>query len=200
MEREAQTKFAVHESIKKRCSPRAFSDYLPTFDELGSLLEAARWAPSCFNGQPWRFILARKDQEELYQTIFECLVDKNQKWAYQAPVLGIMAAKKTFDYNGKPNFWSDFDCGLAMGQLVLQAEILGLSVHIMAGFHRDKAKEVFNIPEDFEPLVAFAIGRKGDPDTLPEEYAEQEKAPRERKSLQELVFGKEWGKPVEWLE
>jgi len=84
------------------------------------LLEAARWAASCFNGQPWRFILARKDQEELYKTIFECLVDKNQEWAYQAPVVGIMAAKKTFDYNGKSNPWSNFDCGLAMGQLALQ--------------------------------------------------------------------------------
>jgi nitroreductase len=200
MEKPAKTNFPVLELVRDRWSPRAFSDYLPSFEELGSLMEAARWAASCYNGQPWRFILARKDQKVLYKALFDCLKDKNKEWAYQAPVLGVLVVSKTFEHNGKPNPWSDFDCGLAMGQLTLQAEALDLKVHFMAGFHKDKARETFNIPEGFEPLVAFAIGKKGDPDTLPEELAEREKAPRERKNLKELVFGKEWGKPAEWLE
>lgn len=175
MEKHAVTRFPVHELIKSRWSPRAFAAELPSWEELASMLEAARWAPSSFNGQPWRFIIGRKDQKDLYEKILFCLREKNQLWAKQAPVLGILVIGQDFEYNGKPNRWADFDGGLAMAQFILQAEALGWSAHIMAGFHRDKARETFGIPENFEPCVAFAVGRRGDPDTLPEDFPEQER-------------------------
>ncbi len=199
MEKHAVTRFPVHDLIKKRWSPRAFTDELPSTDDLGAMLESARWAPSCFNGQPWRFLIGRKDQKDLYERILFCLREKNQMWAKQAPVLGILAIRQDFEYNGKPNRWANFDGGLAMAQFILQAEALGWSVHVMAGLHRDKAREIFGIPENFEPHVAFAVGRKGDPDTLPGDFPDQERQNRERKPLEDLVFFEVWGKTADWL-
>lgn len=199
MEKPAVTGFPVHELIRKRWSPRAFADELPSQKDLGSMLEAARWAPSCFNGQPWRFIIARKDQKDLYDRILQCLREKNQSWAHQAPVIGILVIRQDFEYNGKPNRWCNFDGGLAMSQLILQAESLGWSVHVMAGLHRDKAREAFGIPDNFEPHVAFVVGKKGDPDTLPGDYPEQEREPRERKPLKDIVFSGTWKEPADWL-
>jgi len=199
MEKPAETRFPVQELIRRRWSPRAFSDELPSWEDIGAMLEAARWAPSCFNGQPWRFVIARRDQKDFYDKVLGCLREKNQLWAHQAPVIGILVIRRDFEYNGKPNRWANFDGGLAMAQFIIQAEALGYSVHVMAGVLRDKATEVFGIPENFEPHVAFVVGKKGDPDTLPEEFREQEKAPRERKALEEIAFCESWGKPAEWL-
>jgi nitroreductase len=199
MEKQAITRFPVHELIKNRWSPRAFTKDLPSWEDLGSMLEAARWAPSCFNGQPWRFIIGRKDRENLYGKILFCLREKNQLWAKQAPVLGILVIRQDFEYNGKPNRWANFDGGLAMAQFIMQAEALGWSAHVMAGLHRDKAREAFSIPENFEPHVAFAVGKVGDPDTLPEDFPEQERQERERKPLEDIVFSGTWEEPADWL-
>jgi len=194
MNRTAETSKPVIGIIADRWSPRAFAQDAPSGDELISIFEAARWAPSCFNGQPWRFIIMTSDDREMFERGLNCLREQNAAWAKNAPVLGFLVASENFEQNGKPNPWSDLDCGLAMGQLTLQAQSMGLSTHIMAGFHPDRAREAFNIPEGFEPLAAFVIGRAGDPETLPEDLRERETAPRERKNITETVFSPEWGK------
>ncbi|MDT8285143.1 MAG: nitroreductase family protein, partial [Thermovirgaceae bacterium] len=125
-----------------------------------------------------------------------CLTEKNASWVQNAPLLAFQIMRETFEYNGKPNPWSGFDCGLAMGQLILQAESMGWSVHVMAGFSRDRVREAFRVPEGFNPLVAFVIGIEGDPDTLPEDMKVSEMEPRERKPLEETVFSASWSNPM----
>lgn len=197
MRRTAETSGPVMDIIAGRWSPRAFAEDIPSKNELLSIFEAARWAPSCFNGQPWRFIVTTKDEAEAFQRGLSCLREQNAVWVRNAPVLAFLAASESFEYNGKPNRWSNFDCGLAMGQLILQAESMGWSVHVMAGFYPDKVRETFGVPEGFDPLVAFVIGRAGDPETLPDDLKEEETAPRERKPLGETVFSGHWGKSLD---
>ena len=194
MNRAAETSRPVIGIISGRWSPRAFATGIPSKDDLASFFEAARWAPSCFNGQPWRFIVTIKDDTDAFKRGLYCLKDQNVVWAQNAPVLAFLVAGENFEHNGKPNTWSKFDCGLAMGQLILQAESMGWSVHVMAGFYPDKVRETFSIPEGFDPLVAFVIGRIGNPETLPEDLKAREMEPRKRKPLGETVFSARWGK------
>ncbi|MDO9507872.1 MAG: nitroreductase family protein [Thermovirgaceae bacterium] len=196
MERRAKTTHPVLEIIARRWSPRAFAPDLPSKDELASIFEAARWAPSCFNGQPWRFIVTTKDDAGSFQKALSCLREQNIIWAQNAPVLAFLVAGENFEHNGKPNPWSDLDCGLAMGQLILQAESMGWSAHVMAGFHPDKVREAFKVPEGFDLLAAFVIGKAGDPETLPEDLKERETASRERKPLSGTVFSGNWGRSM----
>jgi len=190
----AETSRPILEVIAGRWSPRAFAPDLPSGDELVSIFEAARWAPSCFNGQPWRFIVTEKGDAEAFSRALSCLREQNALWAGKAPVLGFLVAGENFEYNGKPNPWSDLDCGLALGQLIIQAGSMGWSVHVMAGFYPDRVRETFGVPEGFDPLAAFVIGRAGDPETLPEDLRERETAPRERKPLSGIVFSGAWGR------
>lgn len=155
---------------------------------MTSLLEAARWAPSCFNEQPWRFIVARKSEPETYGKLLGALVEANQLWARSAPVLILSLAKKTFTHNGTPNLYALHDAGMAFGDLALQATAMGLSVHFMGGFNRTVARTAFQIPDDYELGAAGAIGYAGDPETLPEKYRQSELAPRTRKPLAELIY------------
>ncbi|HPD96819.1 MAG TPA: nitroreductase family protein [Synergistales bacterium] len=194
MTKRATPSHPILETIAERWSPRAFTKDIPSAGELASIFEAARWAPSCFNGQPWRFIVSRADDPDTFGKALSCLREQNASWAQNAPVLGFLIASENFEYNGKPNPWSDLDCGLAMGQLALQAQSMGWSTHIMAGFHPDRVREIFGVPEGFDPLVAFVVGKPGDPKTLPQDLLEREVAPRERKSITETVFSPEWGK------
>ncbi len=188
----ARTRQPVMELIAKRWSPKAFRPEIPKEAELISMFEAARWAPSCFNNQPWRYLVTTREDPEAFSGALACLTEKNASWAQNAPLLAFQVMGETFEYNGKPNPWSGFDCGLAMSQLILQAESMGWSVHVMAGFSRDRVRETFGVPEGFKPLVAFVIGKEGDPDTLPPHFREEETAPRERKELGETVFSREW--------
>lgn len=189
----ANSNFPLHDLIASRWSPRAFQSQPVSAQDLGSLFEAARWAPSCFNAQPWRFVLATSDNAEAYQRVLDCLVSANQSWASKAPVLGLSIAQSNFEYNGQPNVHARHDVGLAMGQLALQAEALGLVVHQMGGFVRESAIEKLEIPEGFDPVAAFAIGYPGAPEDLPDELAERERAPRERMALGDLVFDGRFG-------
>jgi nitroreductase len=183
--------------VRDRWSPRAFSERSVSVDDLALLLEAARWAPSSSNEQPWRFIVARKEDADSFAKIHSVLVESNQTWTKHAAVLMLAIAKKTFGATGNPNLWARHDVGLALGSLTLQASALGIFVHPMAGFDPEKARSVFHIPDDFEPVTAVAIGYPGDPNALPEKLKTRELAPRTRKPLQEIAFGGNWGEALE---
>jgi len=190
--KEAVTRYPVHPLIRERWSPRAFADRPVAREMLGSLLEAARWAASCYNEQPWIFIVARKEDGPAFARVLSCLVPFNQGWAQKAPVLMLSLARSTFANNGQPNRHSFHDVGAATAQLTFQATALGLSVHPMAGIDRDRIRAEYALPADVEPVAGIAVGWLGDPATLPEGLREGEKAPRNRKSLNEIVLGG-WG-------
>jgi len=192
MHKPATVSFPVHDLIAERWSPRAFSSEPVSREQLGSLLEAARWAPSCFNEQPWSFLVATRDDEEGFERLAVCLVEGNA-WARSAPVLMLSVARTTFERNDRPNRHAFHDVGLAVGNLVLQAQAAGLATHQMAGFDREKARTTLAIPAPFEPVAMIAVGHRGDPATLPKPLAEREHAPRTRKPLASLVHGARWG-------
>ncbi len=185
----AQTSCPVHELIASRWSPRAFSDRDVSREQLISLLEAARWAPSCYNEQPWCFIVARKSDTKTHEKLLGALMEVNQLWARHAPLLILTLGKKTFSHNGTPNPYALHDAGMALSNLALQATALGLSVHFMGGFDRDAARAAFAIPDDYELGAVAAIGYAGDPKGLPENFRQAEMAPRTRKPLADLVYG-----------
>lgn len=196
IEKSAVSDSNLHALIRNRWSPRAFSDREVSPDELKTLLEAARWAPSASNEQPWRFIVAPKQDPKAFAKVLSVLVEANQVWAKNAAVLMIAVAKKTSSGSQKPNGHAWHDVGLALGNLVLQAGALGLHVHMMAGFDAAKAREVFHIPDDFDAATAIAVGYLGDPDGLPDKLRERETAARSRKSLSEIAFADTWEKPL----
>ncbi|MFH1742223.1 MAG: nitroreductase family protein [bacterium] len=193
MENLAETQYPIHDLIKRRWSPRAFSDRPVEPEKIRSLLEAARWAPSCYNNQSWRFLVATRDNPEEFERMLGCLVEQNIRWARSASVLMICAAHLNFVHNGNPNRHGLYDAGLAGENLMLQAYDLGLYAHAMAGFHVDVSRKVYNIPEDYEPITAFAIGYPGDPKDLTNDFKKIELAPRKRRPLEEFVFGGTWG-------
>jgi len=181
--------------IRDRWSPRAFLDksvYLPT---LRALLEAARWAASSSNEQPWHFIVARKEDAEEYARLLSVLVEKNQQWAKSAPVLLLSVAKKT-RHNGKPNRHYLHDTGAASATLCIQAAAMGLQAHSMGGFDMDKAQSLFGIPAEYEPGAAIAVGYPGPAESLSEDFRKSELAPRSRRPLSETAFTTHWGAPV----
>jgi nitroreductase len=193
MEKPARTDYPIEETLSRRWSPRAFSDRTVEPDKLRRLFEAARWAPSSFNEQPWSFILTTKEKPEEYAALLNCLVEKNQQWARLAPVLMLSIAKLNFEKTGKPNRHAFHDVGMAVGSLLVEATALGLFVHQMAGFSVAKAREVFSVPAGFEPVAAIALGYAADPQVLPEAFRAQEVGARARKPIGEFVFEGRWG-------
>ena len=194
MEKPAQTQFPIHELLKKRWSPRAFDERPVEADTLLSLFEAARWAPSSNNGQPWRFLVAMKENKAEYDRLFNCLVEANQKWAYRAPVLLLSVAKLQFE-DGSPNRHALHDTGMAAENLVIQATAFGLAAHQMAGFLIDQARKDCQIPESYEPVAMMAIGYPGDPALLPDRLRARETQPRVRKPVTEFVYSATWEQP-----
>jgi nitroreductase len=184
----------VHELIRRRWSPRIYSDKEVPSDVLTRLFEAARWAASSSNEQPWRFIVGRKG-DETYQKIFNSLVEFNQAWVKTAPVLVLSVAKKTFTGNGNPNPYNLHDTGAASANLALQATADGLHIHSMAGLDREQVRASFAIPSDYEVGAAIALGYFGNPDDLHERMRKNEVAPRQRKPLEEFVFSA-WDTPA----
>lgn len=191
MRKRAEAQFPIHHLIAERWSPRAFSRRPVARELLGSLFEAARWAPSCFNDQPWFFIVATHDDAAGFERLAACLVEGNA-WARAAPVLILSVARENFEHNGKPNRHAQHDVGLAVENLVTQAQALDLVVHQMAGFDAERARGTLAIPEGFVPMAMIAVGHPGDPDSLPAPLAERERAPRKRKELRSFVFGPGW--------
>jgi len=200
MHKNADTHYPIHEHLAQRWSPRAFAVRPVTAHDLGSLFEAARWAASCYNEQPWRFIVAWQEQQDEYQKLLSCLVEANQTWAIQAPVLGLGIAKKTFSMNGKANNFAYHDLGLATAGLMAQATALGLHVHSMGGILPQRAAEQYQVPDDFEVLTGYAIGYRGDPDSLDESMRASELEPRARRPLTATVFSSGWEQPATFLE
>lgn len=189
---ETEKKIEINELIQNRWSPRAF-DNRPVEDEkLAALFNAASWAPSAMNEQPWRFVYATKENPEAYGKLLSCLVEANQVWAKEAPVLILTIAKTNYSNNGGPNAYAWHDTGLATAKMALQATELGLHLHIMGGYSADKAREVLGIPEGYEPVSMIALGYLGDASQLPDHLRAREGAPRNRKPLQELVINGTW--------
>jgi nitroreductase len=193
MEKPAETAYPIEELLKRRWSPRAFADRPIEPEKLLRLWEAARWSASTANQQPWYFIVATKQDEAEHTRLLSCLRENNQQWASRAPVLMVSVAKLTFDANGQPNRHAFHDVGLAVANLITQATALGLGVHQMAGFYPDRVRELYGVPEGFEPVAGIVLGYAGDPDILPDDLKQRELAPRVRKPLESFVFQGAWG-------
>jgi nitroreductase len=185
----------IHDLLARRWSPYAFSDRPVSEEDLKALFEAARWAASSYNEQPWRYIVATKASAAEFERLLSCLVEGNQAWAKAAPVLALGCTSLRFALNGKPNAAAVHDLGLASASLTLEATSRGLFVHQMIGIVPDKARAVYHIPEDVQPLTALAIGYAAEPDALPENLRDRDLAPRQRKPLAEFVFTGQWGAP-----
>lgn len=191
--KKAQTKWEIHTVLEERWSPRAFSDKAVEIEKVQQFFEAARWAPSASNEQPWRFIVGFKG-DETYQKIVDTFVEFNQLWAVTAPVLILTAGNtKSLKNPGKPNATFKYDVGQAVAHLSFQAHADGLHVHQMAGFDADKAAELFNVPEDFKVLTAIAVGYIGDPEILHPNLKSMEYDKRQRNEISELVFTGSFG-------
>ena len=192
MSREASTDHPVHELMARRWSPCGYQDREVSDQDLRSLFEAARWAASSYNEQPWHYIVATRSQAEEYKRLLSCLVEPNQAWARNAPVLALSVASYRFKRNDKPNRCAEHDLGAASASLTLEATSRGLVVHQMAGILPDRAREIYGIPGHHEALAGLAIGYVADPESLPEELRQRDTAPRERKPLGEFVFTGSW--------
>jgi nitroreductase len=193
MQKSAPSDFPVHELIRERWSPRAFSDKPVPPDVLRSIFEAARWAPSSNNEQPWAYLVAIKNDKENFDKMLSVLVEFNAQWARSAPVLALAEAKLNFAKNNAPNRNAQYDTGAASALLSVEATAQGLAVHQMAGFDPEKARQVFGIPPGWEPIAALAIGYPGDPASLPPPLKDRELAPRTRKPVAEFVMAGQWG-------
>jgi nitroreductase len=187
----ADTDSPIHELLAHRWSPRMFSDQTIGREEMKVLLEAARWAASSNNEQPWRFVYSFKGSQA-YEKIFNCISDFNQKWVRNAPVLILTAYKEKFD-SGKENFHALHDLGLAIGNMSLQATSMGIALHSMAGVDWQKAQKVFGVPDGFHVTTAIAIGYYGgDPSDMPEDLVKMEHKIRQRKQLAAIASEEKW--------
>ena len=195
MEKLAPTAVPIHQLLRRRWSPHAFAARMVEADKLRRLLEAARWAPSSYNEQPWSFLVATKEDRPAYDRMLQCLVEGNREWAGTAPVLMISVASLAFSKNGKPNRHAFHDVGAAMADLTLQATSEGLFVHQMAGIEVEKIRTTYGIPATHEPVAGIALGYPGDIDALPDALKQRTLAARVRKPVAEFVFGDRWGEP-----
>ena len=194
-DKKASTDYPIQELIADRWSPYGFEDRPVAQVDLRCLFEAARWAASSYNEQPWSFLVATRENPEEFARLLSCLVEANQAWAKAAPVLALGVVSLRFSRNNKQNRAAVYDLGLAAGNLVVEATARGLCVHQMIGILPEKAREVYQIPEYFEAWTAMAIGYAADPAKLPDALKERDLAPRQRKPLPEFVFADKWGQP-----
>lgn len=194
----AQTDAALLPAIAHRWSPRAFSDQAPPTEHLRLVFEAARWAASSFNEQPWRFYVGLRT-DATWQAIFDSLSPFNQQWCAPVPVLILAAARTNFSHNDHPNRHALHDVGQALANLALQATELGLYTHMMAGFDLNTAQHLLALPPELTPATAVALGYAGDPAQLSESHAASEQSPRTRRPLAELVHGGPGSPPLDWL-
>jgi nitroreductase len=176
---------AIEPIFVNRWSPRAMTGEAITDEELHRLLEAARWAPSSYNEQPWRFLYARRGGKH-WQTFFDLMIEFNQQWTRNAAVLFVVVSHKSFEKNGKPNPVHAFDAGAAWQNLALQGAKMGLVTHGMAGFDADKARTALRIPEEYHVNAMIAVGRPGRVEDLPEGMRERE-VPSDRKPIAEFA-------------
>ncbi|MEM0955879.1 MAG: nitroreductase family protein [Pseudomonadota bacterium] len=180
----------LHPLIAARRSPYAFDpDKSVSEADLTAMFEAARWAMSSYNAQPWRYIVGVRERDEAtWQKIFDVLVEGNQPWAVNAPVLALGLVQPDFERNGKPNKAAIHDLGAASAQLTLEATARGLVVHQMIGIEPERARQSFAVADDLEVYTGLAIGYAGSPDAVPDAYAQRDAAPRERKPLTDIII------------
>lgn len=193
-DRTADARYPIHPLLARRWSPRSFSSRTVEPEKLLSLLEAARWAPSTANEQPWSFLIATREDSKEFERMASCLMPGNAEWARAAPVLAISVAKLHFSRDGRPNRHAFHDTALAVANLTVQAMAFDLYVHQMAGIHPERIVETYLVPEGHEPVAGIAIGYLGEPEDLPAPLRERERAPRSRISLREFVFSGAWGR------
>ncbi len=195
----AITGLPIHDLIARRWSPVAFDAQRPvSHSQLMALLEAARWAPSCFGDQPWRYIVwDRFTDAAAWELAYSCLTPGNQEWARNPPILMLSLAGSVFSANGKPNRWAQHDTGAASENICLQATALGLMAHQMGGFDADKARTLFGIPDDYTAMAMIAVGYHGTPAGLSDRLRLREAAARVRRPLGEIFFKDVWGRAVE---
>lgn len=194
----AKTATPIDMLLSKRWSPRAFD---PSKDinstQLHALLEAARWAPSCFGDQPWYYLVCQKSSHlHAWNAAFECLDPFNQNWVKNVPLILFSVAKNEFHHNGKPNRWAQHDTGAASENICLQATSMGLAAHQMGGFDADKVIERFNVPAGFTPMAAIAIGHQAPAELLPEDLQTGELADRKRDPIEKHFFNGVWGEGI----
>ena len=196
MEKPSPSGRPIHELLRRRWSPRAFSDRAVPTEVLLNIFEGARWAPSASNRQPWSFIIGIKGQGDGHGAIFGCLNTGNRVWAGRAPIL-IVAVASTVNEDGKTNAWALYDIGQAVAHLSIQGMADGVWVHQMAGFDKEAMRKALAIPEGGEPVTVIALGYADEPGILPAELQDRENAPRQRKELGSMVYANKWGgKPV----
>jgi len=193
--KQAAPDHAILQPIADRFSPYLYEPREVEREKLLTCLEAARWAASSFNEQPWYFILATRDDDDGFKQAIECLLEANQAWAKDAGALLLTVVSTSFTRNGKPNRVAEHDLGLAAGNLSIQATALGLQVHQMGGVNLTRIRQTYNIPDGFDPVTAITIGYPADPSQASEDntLADRDKAPRTRKALSEFVFAGNWG-------
>lgn len=198
MDKPAQTSIEINELSTKRWSPRSFDgNRQVSREQILALCEAARWAPSCYNDQPWKFIICDKfADKEAYDKLFSCLVEFNQGWAVNAPVLIAIVATNKFSFNGEENRWASYDCGAAAASMTYEAVRQGLVTHQMGGFDAEKLIKEFSIPDNHTPMAVIAVGYQGELDSLPEQYRKTEIAERNRRPLNENFYFSSWGKAI----
>ena len=193
MSHSATTDVPVLPLIADRWSPVIFADRPVPAEKLRTLFEAARWAPSSSNEQPWSFVVATQEQPEQFAKMAACL-DAGNAWAKKAPVLALSIARMVLSGSTKPNRHAFHDTGMAVGNLLSQATADGLFVHQMAGFDMERARNDFGLPPNHDPVAMIAIGYYGDESTADPSLREREQKPRTRKPIAEFVFHSAWGK------
>ncbi|PKO45666.1 MAG: nitroreductase [Betaproteobacteria bacterium HGW-Betaproteobacteria-22] len=198
MQKLAITQVPIDATIAARWSGRAYdATKVVEHAQIIALLEAARWAPSCFGDQPWRFIVWDKNTDaERWQQALDCLVTGNQAWAKDAPVLLLVCADTLFSHNQQANRWAQYDTGAAAENLCLQAGSMGLMAHQMGGFNSDMVRELFAIPLQYTPMAMISVGYPADIASLEGDVLSREVAERKRHPLNALFFANDWGKPV----
>lgn len=198
MQKPAITQVPIDATIAKRWSGRAYdANRSISQAQVLALLEAARWAPSCFGDQPWRFLIWNKADDAVgWQQAFDCIVPGNQSWVKDAPLLILVAANRHFSHNGQENRWAEYDTGAAALNLSLQASAMGLMAHQMGGFDANKTRETFAIPDAFSLMAMLSVGYPADISTLSGEVLAREQQERKRRPLGELFFAGQWEKPI----
>ena len=197
-DRLAQTSKPIHDLLARRWSPRAFDPNRPVArDQLRTLLEAGRWAPSCNGDEPWRYLIWDKGRDpQGWQKAYDCLNENNKKWVKNVTLLMMSCAGSAFEATGKPNRWTQHDTGAASVSMALQAVAMGLVIHQMGGWDADKARAAFAIPPEYTPMAMIAVGYQASPDILDDETKAKELRPRGRKPLAERFYEGGWGKGV----
>jgi nitroreductase len=192
----SNNQYPIHDLLRSRWSPRAFDSRLVEEEKLLSLFEAARWAPSGGNLQPWAFIIATIDDPEEHAKMVSLLGERNRLWAQYAPAL-ILTLANTERLGGKKNPWAYYDLGQAVANMVMQANAMGLSARQMGGFDAAKAREVYEVALEYEPVTVIAVGYMGEAEALPEDMRDAERNPRSRKDFADFLFRGKWNQPFE---